>query len=163
MLITNLALGDLLMGSYLLLIALVDRHYRGVYFMHDASWRSSALCSLAGFLSTFSSEISVYTLTGQPCNHTIASPRKYFPEKTRECSHPTKVEFLNGISTNRLVLKKNITVRYHNKCKKFDVITNDKRIQIVKVASSFTLLCRLHGPRGHVCGTNKLLLLVWKN
>lgn len=99
MLITNLALGDLLMGSYLLLIAVVDRHYRGVYFMHDAAWRSSALCSLAGFLSTFSSEISVYTLTGQP-NHTSAGPRQYFPEKTRECSHPTK--------------KKNITVTITN-------------------------------------------------
>ncbi|XP_054287208.1 G-protein coupled receptor GRL101-like [Macrosteles quadrilineatus] len=63
LLITNLALGDLLMGSYLLLIALVDRHYRGVYFIHDSAWRSSRLCALAGFLSTFSSEISVFTLT----------------------------------------------------------------------------------------------------
>lgn len=64
-LIKNLALGDLLMGSYLLLIALVDRHYRGVYFIHDSAWRSSRMCALAGFLSTFSSEISVFTLTGK--------------------------------------------------------------------------------------------------
>uniref|UniRef100_A0A1B6CIZ0 G-protein coupled receptors family 1 profile domain-containing protein n=1 Tax=Clastoptera arizonana TaxID=38151 RepID=A0A1B6CIZ0_9HEMI len=62
-LIKNLALGDLLMGSYLLLIAVVDRHYRGVYFIHDSAWRSSKTCALAGFLSTFSSEISVFTLT----------------------------------------------------------------------------------------------------
>ncbi|XP_073968909.1 G-protein coupled receptor GRL101-like isoform X2 [Rhodnius prolixus] len=62
-LITNLALGDLLMGSYLLLIAVVDWHYRGVYFIHDSSWRSSQLCSFAGFISTFSSELSVFTLT----------------------------------------------------------------------------------------------------
>ncbi|KAG8291160.1 hypothetical protein J6590_067597 [Homalodisca vitripennis] len=62
-LITNLALGDLIMGSYLLLIALVDCYYRGVYFIHDSAWRSSRLCALAGFLSTFSSELSVFTLT----------------------------------------------------------------------------------------------------
>ncbi|KAF6202512.1 hypothetical protein GE061_002908 [Apolygus lucorum] len=62
-LIINLAVGDLLMGSYLLLIALVDWHFRGVYFIHDLNWRSSQLCSLAGFISTFSSELSVFTLT----------------------------------------------------------------------------------------------------
>ncbi|XP_075225702.1 G-protein coupled receptor GRL101-like [Lycorma delicatula] len=62
-LITNLALGDLLMGSYLLLIAFVDWHYRGVYFIHDSNWRSSQLCAFAGFISTFSSELSVFTLT----------------------------------------------------------------------------------------------------
>ncbi|XP_046988472.1 G-protein coupled receptor GRL101-like [Schistocerca americana] len=62
-LITNLAIGDLFMGSYLLIIAAADAHYRGVYSVHDRDWRSSALCSLAGFISTFSSEFSVYTLT----------------------------------------------------------------------------------------------------
>nr|CAD7439936.1 unnamed protein product [Timema bartmani] len=63
-LITNLAIGDLFMGSYLLIIAGVDACYRGVYFIHDSAWRSSDLCHLAGFISTFSSELSVFTLTG---------------------------------------------------------------------------------------------------
>ncbi|KAJ4443998.1 hypothetical protein ANN_05787 [Periplaneta americana] len=62
-LITNLAIGDMFMGSYLLIIAGVDARYRGVYFIHDSDWRSSELCHLAGFISTFSSELSVYTLT----------------------------------------------------------------------------------------------------
>ncbi|XP_064652954.1 G-protein coupled receptor GRL101-like [Lineus longissimus] len=62
-LITNLALGDLLMGIYLLIIATVDLQYRGVYIIHDERWRHSALCQVAGFLSTFSSELSVFTLT----------------------------------------------------------------------------------------------------
>lgn len=61
-LITNLAVGDFLMGFYLLIIASVDTHYRGVYSVHDEEWRSSKLCSLAGFLSTLSSELSVFTL-----------------------------------------------------------------------------------------------------
>lgn len=53
------------MGSYLLIIAGVDARYRGVYFIHDSTWRSSELCHLAGFISTFSSELSVFTLTGK--------------------------------------------------------------------------------------------------
>lgn len=63
-LIKNLAFGDFLMGTYLLIIAIVDWKYRGTYSVHDSEWRSSSWCSLAGFLSTFSSELSVFTLTG---------------------------------------------------------------------------------------------------
>ncbi len=62
-LIGNLALGDLLMGIYMLLIASVDVYYRGQYMLHDQDWRHSNLCRLAGFLSTLSSELSVLTLT----------------------------------------------------------------------------------------------------
>lgn len=64
-LIVNLALGDVLMGSYLLIIAVVDWYYRGVYIVHDSDWRNSTMCNVAGFLSTFSSELSVFTLTGK--------------------------------------------------------------------------------------------------
>ncbi|KAI8764290.1 G-protein coupled receptor GRL101, partial [Biomphalaria glabrata] len=62
-LITNLALGDLMMGIYLLIVAVVDTYYRDVYIAHDEEWRHSALCKFAGFISTFSSELSVFTLT----------------------------------------------------------------------------------------------------
>lgn len=61
-LITNLAAADLLMGVYLLIIASVDMNFRGVYILYDAFWRHSGLCKFAGFLSTYSSEISVLTL-----------------------------------------------------------------------------------------------------
>ncbi|XP_022237288.1 G-protein coupled receptor GRL101-like [Limulus polyphemus] len=62
-LITNLAIGDLFMGIYLLIIATVDTYYRGVYFIYDSYWKHSPLCQFAGFLSTLSSELSVLTLT----------------------------------------------------------------------------------------------------
>uniref|UniRef100_T1KE57 G-protein coupled receptors family 1 profile domain-containing protein n=1 Tax=Tetranychus urticae TaxID=32264 RepID=T1KE57_TETUR len=62
-LIANLAIGDLLMGVYLIIIGTVDFTYRGKYFIHDAHWRSSKMCQLAGFISTLSSELSVFTLT----------------------------------------------------------------------------------------------------
>nr|XP_006819774.1 PREDICTED: G-protein coupled receptor GRL101-like [Saccoglossus kowalevskii] len=62
-LITNLAVGDMCMGIYLLIIAVVDAYYRGEYIAHDNMWRRSTLCKAAGFLSAFSSELSVFTLT----------------------------------------------------------------------------------------------------
>lgn len=64
-LIRNLAMGDLLMGIYLLLVASVDQHYRGLYSVHEEVWRKSHLCQLAGFLSTLSSEITVFTLASR--------------------------------------------------------------------------------------------------
>ena len=51
------------MGVYLLIIASVDLKYRGVYIIYDLFWRHSGLCKFAGFLSTYSSELSVVTLT----------------------------------------------------------------------------------------------------
>ncbi|XP_041362016.1 G-protein coupled receptor GRL101-like [Gigantopelta aegis] len=62
-LITNLAIGDFFMGVYLMIIAVVDSYYRGVYIVHDKFWKESNLCRFAGFISTFSSELSVFTLT----------------------------------------------------------------------------------------------------
>ena len=51
------------MGIYLLIIAVVDSYYRGSYILYDIFWRRSDLCKFAGFISTFSSELSVLTLT----------------------------------------------------------------------------------------------------
>ncbi|XP_070570225.1 G-protein coupled receptor GRL101-like [Ptychodera flava] len=53
-LIWNLAVADFMMGIYMLIIASVDMNYRGVYVTYDASWRSSSLCSFAGFLASLS-------------------------------------------------------------------------------------------------------------
>lgn len=46
-----------------LLYLKVDAYYRGVYFIYDNEWRSSHLCQFSGFLSTLSSELSVFILT----------------------------------------------------------------------------------------------------
>ena len=62
-LLTNLAVADLLMGVYMLIIAYKDTEWDGVYFKHDFSWRASDLCKLAGVISIVSSEVSVLTLT----------------------------------------------------------------------------------------------------
>lgn len=61
-LITNLAVSDLLMGVYMLIIAGADQHYSGDYAIHADRWRNSVQCSIAGFLSAFSSEVSVFLI-----------------------------------------------------------------------------------------------------
>lgn len=58
----NLAVADLLMGVYLLIIALKDVQWRGRYFKHDEKWRASRTCEVVGVLSLISSEVSVLTL-----------------------------------------------------------------------------------------------------
>ena len=60
--LANLAIGDFLMGIYLIFIASVDVYYRGDYARHDAMWKGSHLCTFAGILSTLSGELSVATL-----------------------------------------------------------------------------------------------------
>ena len=62
-LLANLAVADLLMGVYLLTIAIMDARWRGVYFRHDINWRSGMGCQIVGVLSMVSSEVSVLILT----------------------------------------------------------------------------------------------------
>ncbi|XP_071943925.1 G-protein coupled receptor GRL101-like [Antedon mediterranea] len=62
MLITNLAVSDLLMAVYLIIIASADIHYRGRYAIVAIYWKSSFLCSFAGAISTLSGQCSVTTL-----------------------------------------------------------------------------------------------------
>ena len=57
--VSNLAVADFLMGVYLITIALADVSFRGTYILNDESWRRSAWCTMAGVLSTMSSEASV--------------------------------------------------------------------------------------------------------
>ncbi|CAL1534132.1 unnamed protein product [Lymnaea stagnalis] len=61
--IKNLSLADLLMGMYLLIIAVHDVKYRGQYILHDEKWRNSWECDVSGMLSTLSTEMSVLTLS----------------------------------------------------------------------------------------------------
>jgi len=50
--IKTLALADLMMGVYLLVIAAMDWHYRDIYVMHDFEWRHSSTCNACGQFKT---------------------------------------------------------------------------------------------------------------
>ena len=58
-LIRNLALADLCMGSYLVIIACHDVRYRGIYLLKDYQWRHGVTCGVSGVLSSVSSVMSV--------------------------------------------------------------------------------------------------------
>ncbi|XP_046359041.2 G-protein coupled receptor GRL101-like [Haliotis rufescens] len=60
--VANLAISDLVMGVYMIIIASADVIYRGVYSWNDEAWRNSWVCQLAGLLATLSSETSVMFL-----------------------------------------------------------------------------------------------------
>lgn len=59
----HLAFADFCMGLYLLLIASVDLYTCSHYYHYAISWQTGSGCNLAGTLSVFASELSVYTLT----------------------------------------------------------------------------------------------------
>nr|QCE21330.1 luteinizing hormone receptor [Eriocheir sinensis] len=62
-LMVNLALADLCMGLYLLIIAAMDLHTIGDYFNYAIDWQRGPGCKVAGFLTVFASELSIFTLT----------------------------------------------------------------------------------------------------
>ncbi|KAK3728040.1 hypothetical protein QZH41_004793 [Actinostola sp. cb2023] len=62
-LLSNLAVSDLMMGVYLIIIASHDVKWKGDYFRYDVTWRSSRACEFAGALSMTASEASILILT----------------------------------------------------------------------------------------------------
>ena len=63
LLISHLALSDLLMGVNMLLLAIGDLYYGEYFPSYSHSWRHGFACKLAGFLSIMSSEGSVFFIT----------------------------------------------------------------------------------------------------
>ena len=56
--VLNLSVSDFLMGVYLAAVGIADLRYKNSYLWEDNAWRHSLACSVAGFLSLLSSEVS---------------------------------------------------------------------------------------------------------
>ncbi|XP_038055191.1 G-protein coupled receptor GRL101-like [Patiria miniata] len=80
LMVGNLALADVMMGVYMLIIAGADLTFGEDYFLVAPEWRSSIMCKLAGVLSVLSSEASVFfvTLISVDCFLGIVFPLKNF-------------------------------------------------------------------------------------
>ncbi|XP_072040403.1 G-protein coupled receptor GRL101-like [Amphiura filiformis] len=63
LLLSNLAMSDLLMGLYMLLIASADVYFGDYFPMQSETWRTGITCRIAGALSILSSEASVFFVT----------------------------------------------------------------------------------------------------
>ncbi|XP_033223037.1 relaxin receptor 1 [Belonocnema kinseyi] len=76
--IRNLAVSDMLMGIYLLIIAVEDIRFRDNYSKEANSWMSSWSCTLVGILAMTSSEVSVLILSFMSVERfmVIAAPLK---------------------------------------------------------------------------------------
>lgn len=62
-LMCHLALADLCTGLYLFMLAVVDLRSYGEFFNYAYDWQYGVGCKIAGFLSVFSGQLSVFTLT----------------------------------------------------------------------------------------------------
>ena len=62
-LLSNLAVSDLFMGVYMLLIASADIYFGRYFPMQAEAWRSGITCRIAGTISIVSSEASVFFVT----------------------------------------------------------------------------------------------------
>ena len=60
LIILNISIADLIMGIYLLIIAVYSVYYSGYYGRVDFQWRSSLSCSIIGSLAVLSSESSCF-------------------------------------------------------------------------------------------------------
>ncbi|KAL8566968.1 hypothetical protein ACOMHN_059768 [Nucella lapillus] len=60
--VLHLCISDFLMGVYLGFIGIADLVYAGIYLWKEAAWKSSPVCSSAGFLSFLSSEVSAFII-----------------------------------------------------------------------------------------------------
>lgn len=61
-LIRNLAIADLFMGVYLLVISVQDIRYRGIYHREANQWVASWTCAASGIIAMVSSEVSLLIL-----------------------------------------------------------------------------------------------------
>ena len=61
-LVKTLCASDLLMGVYMMMIGVADAYYRGVYVAKEGEWTNSTACTIAGFLSLVSSEVSAFVI-----------------------------------------------------------------------------------------------------
>nr|XP_054761906.1 G-protein coupled receptor GRL101-like isoform X2 [Lytechinus pictus] len=61
--IISLAVADILMGIYMIIITSADLKFGNEFYLRASQWRESHVCRVAGFLGFLSSEASVLTLT----------------------------------------------------------------------------------------------------
>ena len=81
----NLALADMLMGVYLLTIAVQDVHTLRNFASFDVAWRNGGGCGFAGFCAITSTTVSVYVLV------VITIERLYTFSRPMRKSHVSKI------------------------------------------------------------------------
>ena len=149
----HLAFADGCMGMYLLLIASVDSYTRSHYHHYAISWQTGSGCSLAGMLSVFASELSVYTLTVISLQrwHAIANAMR--PDRKMRLRHAAVLMLIGWLLCAITALLPVLGVNTYQKvsiCLPVDTETAAGRAYVISVliinvnAFMVVCLCYLH-------------------
>ncbi|CAL8271250.1 unnamed protein product [Merluccius merluccius] len=147
-LICHLAFADFCMGVYLLLIASVDVYTRSQYYQHAIAWQTGAGCNLAGALSIFSCELSVYTLTAITLQRWHAIYFAMSPERKLHLRHATAAMLGGWLLCLTLALLPLVGVSSYQRvsiCLPMDVDTTVARVYVVLLLTlnilAFMVVC----------------------
>ena len=69
--VTAIAIGDFLVGLYLILLGSFDIAYNERYCKNKYIWLTSDYCTVLGVISTFGSQLSLFSMTFLSCNRAI--------------------------------------------------------------------------------------------
>uniref|UniRef100_A0A667XWI8 Thyroid stimulating hormone receptor n=1 Tax=Myripristis murdjan TaxID=586833 RepID=A0A667XWI8_9TELE len=152
-LICHLAFADLCMGVYLLLIASVDLYTRSQYYNYAIAWQTGSGCNLAGVLSIFASELSLYTLTAITLQRWHAIFFAMRPERKLRLRHAAVLMLAGWLLCLILALLPVVGVSSYQKvsiCLPMDTETTAAQIYVVSIlmlnilAFMVVCLCYLH-------------------
>ena len=104
--VTSLSLSDFLMGGYLTIIGTADVLYRGRYLWNERGWKASVICTIAGFSSLLSNEVSAFMICLITIDRFIVLrfPFSKFRFKGRSAMMATGLAWLAGFFLSALPL-----------------------------------------------------------
>lgn len=152
-LLGHLAFADGCMGMYLILIAFVDFYTRSRYYHYAISWQTGSGCNLAGILSVFASELSVYTLTLISFQRWHAIFNAMRPDRQMRLRHTAVLMLIGWLLCLTIALLPVLGVNSYQKvsiCLPMDTETTLARAYIISVLISNVIafvvvcLCYLH-------------------
>ncbi|XP_013870538.1 thyrotropin receptor [Austrofundulus limnaeus] len=163
-LLGHLAFADGCMGMYLILIAFVDFYTHSRYYHYAISWQTGSGCNLAGILSVFASELSVYTLTLISFQRWHAIFNAMRPDRQMRLRHTAVLMLIGWLLCVTIALLPVLGVNSYQKvsiCLPMDTETTLARAYIVSVLMSnviafvvvclcyLHIYCMVHNPQHH--------------
>uniref|UniRef100_A0A3Q3AH27 Thyrotropin receptor n=1 Tax=Kryptolebias marmoratus TaxID=37003 RepID=A0A3Q3AH27_KRYMA len=160
----HLAFADGCMGMYLMLIAFVDFYTHSRYYHYAISWQTGRGCNLAGILSVFASELSVYTLTLISFQRWHAIFNAMRPDRRMRLRHTGVLMLIGWLLCVTIALLPVLGVNTYQKvsiCLPMDTETTLARAYIISVlilnVIAFVVVClcylhiycMVHNPQHH--------------
>uniref|UniRef100_A0A665T5E5 Thyrotropin receptor n=1 Tax=Echeneis naucrates TaxID=173247 RepID=A0A665T5E5_ECHNA len=149
----HLAFADFCLGTYLLIIASVDLYTHSQFYRYAIAWQTGSGCNLAGTLSVFASELSVYTLTLISLQRWQAIFHAMRPDRNMRLRHAAGLMFVGWLLCGTLALLPLFGVSSYQRvsiCLPMDTETTAAQAYVVSIliinliAFMVVCLCYLH-------------------